>query len=140
MMVFFGTTAYLRGPNWLARMVQAYNRRGPAALYGSTGNCGDAREGCFPHIRTTGLWCAPILVNMHPLRVTNPAQRYPYEHGPACLTQWARDKGYSAFVCDWHNEYEWPAWDAIPNGFHQGNQSGVIVGDRLCRVPYGCDP
>jgi len=139
MMVFFGTTAYLRGPNWLKRMVDAFERRGHSALYGSTGNCGDARVGVWPHIRTTGFWLSPAIMNMHPLRVTHPSHRYPFEHGENCLTQWCRNQGYKAFVCDWGQEYEWPAWDLIPGGFHRDQQQGVIVGDRLTRPPYyGC--
>lgn len=136
MMVFFGTTAYLRRPNWLARMEEAFAKHGNACLYGSTANQGDARVNVYPHIRTTGFWLSPAIMNMHPLRVTSPEQRYPFEHGPQCLTQWCRDMGYRAFMVTWDAEVEFPMWDAIPNGFHQGDQSALIVGDRLTCPPY----
>lgn len=135
-MVFFGTTAYLRGPGWLNRMVEAFERRGHAALYGCTANQGDQRFGVFPHIRTTGFWLSPAIMNMYPLRVTDPSHRYPAEHGPNCLTEWCRAQGYGAWMVTWDGEYQFPHWDSIPNGFHQGDQSNLIVGDRLTAPPY----
>jgi len=140
MMVFFGMTAYLRGPHWLKRMEDAFKTRGHQCLYGSTANQGDARVNVTPHIRTTGFWCSPALMNMYPNRVTDPSQRYPFEHGVLGFTQWCRNQGYGVYMVTWDAEVEFPHWDAIPNGFHQGDQSSLIVGDRLTRVPYGCDP
>jgi hypothetical protein len=135
MMVFFGATAYIRGPGWLKRMAEAFERWGPANLYGCMGNDGDSRFGVFPHIRTTGYFLAPTLMNMYPLRVTRPEQRYPAEHGPGCLTQWFKDQGHRAMIVTWDQEYEWP-WDRIPNGFHQGNQSALLTGDKNSAPPY----
>jgi hypothetical protein len=136
MMVFFGTTAYLRGPGWLRRMVEAFEHRGKAGLYGSTANQGNPGVGVFPHIRTTGFWLSPAIMNMYPLRVTDPSQRYPAEHGPHCLTEWCRAQGYRAWMVAWNGEYEWPYWDSVQNGYHQGNQSNLIVGDRMTAPPF----
>lgn len=135
MMVFFGSSAYLRGPGWLKRMRESFERFGPANLYGSMGNDGDSRCGVVPHVRTTGFWMAPLMMNMYPLRVTRPEQRYPAEHGPESLSQWFRDTGHKVIVATWHGDYEWP-WDAIPNGFHQGDQSALLTGDRVSCPPY----
>src|SRR5437899_6294779 len=140
MMVFMGTTAYLRRPGWLNRMQDSFIRYGNAAIYVSTANQGDNLINVFPHIRTTGFWMSPVIMNMHPLRVTDPSHRYPYEHGPACLTQWCRDQGYKALMVTYEGVYEFPYWDSAPNGFHQGNQSALIVGDRLTAPPYFAFP
>lgn len=136
MMVFLGTTAYLRGSGWLRRMAEAFDRHGKAAIYGSTANCGNDAYHVYPHIRTTGFFLAPLLMNMYPVRVTDPSQRYPVEHGPNCLTQWCRNQGYKALMVTWGGEYEWPAWDHVPNGFQRGDQSNLLVGDRLTAPPY----
>src|SRR5437899_6314166 len=59
MMVFMGTTAYLRRPGWLNRMQDSFTRYGNAAIYGSTANQRDNRANVFPHIRTTRFWMSP---------------------------------------------------------------------------------
>lgn len=133
MMVFFGSSAYLRGPGWLKRMAEAFERHGPANLYGSMGN--DGNGNVFPHIRTTGFWTAPLMMNMYPHRVTRPEQRYPAEHGPECLTQWFKNQGHRQLIVTWDNEWDWP-WDRIPNGYHQGDQSALLTGDRVSAPPY----
>ncbi len=135
MMVFFGSSGYVRGPGWLKRMAEAFERFGPACLYGSMGNDGDARVNVVPHVRTTGFWLAPLMLNMYPLKVTRPEQRYPAEHGPESLSQWFRDTGHKVIIATWTSEHEWP-WDTIPNGFHQGDQSALLTGDRVSCPPY----
>lgn len=140
MMVFFGTTAYLRGPGWLKRMAEAFDRHGPACLYGSTANNGNLAIGVHPHIRTTGFFLAPLLLNVYPLRVTEPSQRYASEHGMNCLTAWFWSKSLPTFMVTWDGEYQWPSWDQIRNGYHNGDQSNIIVGDRLTCPPFYPSP
>lgn len=140
MIVFLGASAYCRRPGWLLRMANAFNRRGGSHLYGCMGNQGVPQVGVLPHIRTTGFWLAPGLMNRYPHRVSTPGGRYPFEHGPECLTQWVRNQGLRAFVCDWTEEYEYPNWDSIENGFHRGNQSGLLTGDHLSEPPYHPTP
>lgn len=136
MMVFFGASGYLRGPNWLKRMADAFERHGPTALYGTTANNGDMGVGVYPHIRTTGYFLAPLMFNMYPLKVTRPEHRYPAEHGPNCLTEWFRKSGHKALMVTWHHEYEWPFWASIYNGFQHGDQSELLCGDRMTDPPF----
>lgn len=136
LMVFLGGSTYLRGKRWLERMVESFQKHGPA-LYGVMGNQGDAKVKVAPHIRTTGWWMPPALLNQYPVQTTSDQKsRYGFEHGPHCLTSWIKSKGLKVFVVTWSGEYEWPNWDSIPNGFHQGNQSALLVGDRLTEPPY----
>lgn len=134
LMVFFGSTAYLRGPGWLHRMSHTFKRLGDN-LYGSMANRGDANSKVFPHIRTTGFWMSPKLFAAYPFAITEPEHRYPFEHGPDCLTSWILKLRRKAIVVGWHHENAWPDWN-IRNGFHDGDQSEVIVGDRLSKPPY----
>lgn len=142
MMVFFGGSSYFRGPGWLMRMANAFQAYGDEALYGCTGNQGDNRqvnthfERIWPHIRTTGFWCSPRLINTHPFRVKDNSERYPYEHGPAGLTSWVISQGKPALVVGWTEIKPVHECDSIPNGFHQGDQSNIMVGDRLTAPPY----
>lgn len=135
LMVFFGASTYLKGPNWLMRMAVSFQKHGPA-LFGVMGNQGDARVNVKPHIRTTGFWMPPSLFNKYPVTVAKPEQRFPFEHGENCLTSWVYAQGLKVFVVTWKGEYEWPNWDSIENGFHRGDQSALLAGDRISREPY----
>jgi hypothetical protein len=135
LMVFFGASSYLRGGNWLKRMSQAYELHGNA-LYGAMGNRGDGGFNVFPHIRTTGFWLDPKLLNAYPMAVTQASERYQFEHGRNCLTQWVGRQGLRSFVVSWHGEYLSNYWDAFANGFHRGDQSELLVGDRLSEPPF----
>lgn len=135
LMVFLGGTAYPSRTGWLARMVDAYLKHGHA-LYGSTGNRGDGRVNVYPHIRTTGFWLPTALMNAYPIRVTQNSQRYEFEHGRTCLTEWIKTQGLKAWVVTWDGEYLWENWDLIPNGFHRGDQSGLLIRDRVTDPPF----
>lgn len=135
LMVFFGSSGFFKGPGWLARMVESFQKHGDA-LYGVMGNTGDERFNVYPHIRTTAFWISPRLLNLYPHRVTTPEGRYPFEHGPDCLTRWIRRQGLKALVVTWSGEYEAQDWLAIPNGFRSGDESAMLAGDRLNSPPY----
>lgn len=137
--VFCGGSTYIRGSNWLGRIVHSYQKHGEA-LYGVMANCGNLICDVWPHIRTTGFWTSPALFNKYPERVKTDVQRYPFEHSRNCLTQWLRDHGFNAFVVTWEKEYPPEQWHAIPDGFHSGSQSGLILGDRLTEPPYHPTP
>jgi hypothetical protein len=135
LMVFFGVSTLIKGPGWLKRMAEVAQKHG-SGLYGVMGNMGDARFNVYPHIRTTGFWMAPSLMNRYPHRVTDPSQRYAFEHGMNSLTQWVRNQYLKCMVCTWDGEYDYPNWDSFPNGIHRGDQSALIVSDRYCDPPY----
>lgn len=133
LMVFMGGTAFVLGRGWLERMIEAFKKHGPENLYGST-----ASHGVTPHIRTTGFFCDPKLVNAYPFPPTTSEQksRYGFEHGDNSLTQWVLKRGGKALMITWTQEVEKEGWDLIPNGFQRGTQGALIVGDRLTEPPY----
>lgn len=138
MMVFFGGNTYIKCTGWLRRMVEAFKKYGDT-LYGTTANRGTEGQGVWPHIRTTGFFCSPRLMNAYPERITDSGrhgQRYAFEHGPNSLTQWIVNSGKHPWVVAYDGEYMLPACDTIPNGFHQNDQSNLLVGDRMTRPPY----
>jgi hypothetical protein len=135
LMVFFGATAWFPKANWLQRVYQASQRRG-LAIYGSHGNQGDHNVSTWPHVRTTGWWLNPGLLSRYPMVVTQPQQRYPFEHGPTCLCQWAKSQGIPTWVVGWDGEYAVEVCDGMPNGFHKGDQSNLLFMDRLTSPPY----
>lgn len=136
LMVFFGSTAYLKHTGWLVRMVEAYHRHGDT-IYGAMGNQGAQHAHVKPHIRTTGFWLSPALMNRHPIIVTRPEQRYEWEHGVTSLTSWLVSQGKQPWVVS-ARDGEWllQACDSIPNGYHNGDQSNLLCGDRLTCPPY----
>lgn len=134
LIVFFGASTYLRGPGWLKRMAESFEKRGPA-LFGCMANDGDDRVNVKRHIRTTAFWLPPSLFNKYPIRVTRDDQRYEFEHGATCLTSWIYEQGLKVYMVVWHGEYEWP-WDRIEGGFHRNNQEGLLAGDHISMAPY----
>lgn len=136
LMVFFGNSAYLRKQGWLERMIQSSEKHGNKALYGSMGHRGDIGHNVYPHIRTTGWWINPALLNAYPFHVLKPEVRYEFEHGKTCLSEWIRTNGLQRLVVTFNAEYEWKDWDLTGNGYHQGDQSGLLSGDRLTEPPY----
>lgn len=135
-MLFLGSHTYFRRGGWLHRVRATFKEYGDN-LYGATGNQGDSRVNVYPHIRTTAMWCSPGLMNRCPLRVTDASQRYPFEHGPNGLTTWHLSQPLNrAMVCGWYGEWDVLNCDQMPGGFHRGDQSNLLIGDRLTCPPY----
>jgi hypothetical protein len=139
LMVFFGGSSYFRRPGWLRRMVSVYKCYGEG-LYGCTGNQGDTRFNVWPHVRTTGFWCNPRLVNEHPFKVSDNSQRYAWEHGPDGLTSYVLSQSKPAYIVGWDCVLPLSQCDSMAGGFHQGTQHNILVGDRLTSPPYWASP
>jgi hypothetical protein len=133
--VCFGTSAYIKCNDWMKRMVESFVKRGDT-LFGTMGNAGDAAVKVEPHIRTTSFWISPSLFAQYPFVVTDSNKRYEFEHGPTCLTTWIRNLGKTPYMVTRDGEYERQEWDFIPNGFHRGDQSNLLAGDRVSAPPY----
>lgn len=135
MMVFFGASTYLRGAGWLARMHDVFAKNGPG-LYGTMPNRGNRGYSVSPHLRSTGFWCPPSLINRYPHRITKAEQRYGWEHGSHCFTSWVKSQKLPVLAVSWEGTYREPHWDQIPGGYHNANQSNLICGDRMTEPPY----
>lgn len=135
LMVFFGSSTYFKRVGWLIRMFTSFNLHGDT-IYGAMGNQGDVHSWVKPHIRTTGFWMSPGLMNRYPIKVTQSDQRYEFEHGPTGLTSWVIAQGKQPWVVAWDGDYRLQTCDHIPNGFHRGNQENLLVGDRMSSPPY----
>jgi hypothetical protein len=135
LMVFFGGSTYFRGPGWLRRMVEVYQKFG-GGLFGCTGNQGDRRFNVWPHVRTTAFWCNPKLLNEHPFKVTDNSQRYPWEHSENSITQFALSKNLPVYVVGWNDMKPLHECDSMVGGYHNSNQENLMVGDVLTSVPY----
>lgn len=133
--VCFGSSTYLRRPGWMTRMVEAFQRHGDT-LYGAMGNCGDAIHNVSPHLRSTAFWLSPKLFVKYPYSVATEGTRYQFEHGPSCLTSWIREQGKTPWMVVFSGEFQLAQWDHIPNGFHRGDQSDLLAGDRISEPPF----
>lgn len=138
--LFFGSTAYCRVSNWAEPMIAAFREKGPYAVYGVCGNMGNLAVKVYPHVRTTGFWCSPKLFNNYPTTVTNPTERYPFEHGPQSLTMWSWANGYQVYIVDTDAVWEYPNWNNNPQGFQMGNQRSLLFGDRVTSPPFTANP
>jgi hypothetical protein len=97
---------------------------------------GDQRVNVSPHVRTTGFWLSPKVLNRYPITVKTPDMRYPFEHGPNGLTMWAWSQGMQVLVVDGDGIWQFPTWDDSTEGFHRGTQRALLFGDRLSMPPY----
>lgn len=135
LMVFFGASTFYMRPGWLIRMATVYQRNG-IAQYGAMGSGAEPRYNVWPHIRTTAFWMPPELMNQYPKRVVDASGRHPFEHGKDCFTEWLKKKGVMSWEVTWNKELLVKQWGSDPNGFHRGNQSSLLAGDRMCEPPY----
>lgn len=135
LMVCLGASTYFRKAGWLERMVEAARKKG-LGFYGAMGNKGDYRKKIWPHLRTTGFWFDPVLLNAYPVSVKKKSQRYEFEHGQTCLFEWAKTFGIPVWVVTYDGEYEIPHIHRIKNGYQTGDQSNLLTGDRLTEPPY----
>lgn len=136
LMICLGAGVYFRQDGWLRRILEAWQKHG-VALYGAMGNGGNARVSALPHIRTVAFWLPPDLLRAYPIKVERPEQRYPFEHGPQSLSQWVWKVGLECWMVAQSGEYRLAQWNSLRNGFQRGNQSELLMGDRLCDPPFG---
>jgi hypothetical protein len=133
--LFLGATSWLTRPGWGLRILEVREQFDPG-ICGSMGNQGDMNSSVYPHLRTTGFWMDREVFNQYPKQVNIASERYLFEHGKDCLTEWVRLAGKRALVVGWENVVDVAQADQLPNGFHRGDQSNLIVKDRLCEPPY----
>jgi hypothetical protein len=138
LMVFFGACSYFRKPEWLVPVLRSYFRKGNT-LYGATSHPGEGNH-IHPHIRTTGFWLKPELLTQYCPDGIDNDRRYELEHGQTCLTNWFRNHGMTPWVVTYGGEYRVEQSREIPNGYHNGDQSNVLFGDRLTEPPNHDDP
>lgn len=134
-MLFMGSSIVFRHHGWLNRVKDSVSRHGDG-LYGAMGNSGNIPGNVWPHIRTTGFWMLRETFNAYPKVVSNPQERYPFEHGKMCLSEWTRHQGKKVLVVTSDAEYEYKDWDTFPNGLHRGDQSALLFTDRLTEPPF----
>lgn len=138
LMIFCGGHTYFRKPGWLIRIWEVFQEKGNT-LYGATGHQGNLAVNVHPHVRTTGFWCHPSLLAQYPYLVTQKGgggQRYDMEHGHDCLSNWVRRAGLIPWIVGWDSALPLMECDSMPNGYHQGDQSNVLIGDRLTQAPF----
>lgn len=135
LMVFFGGSSFFNRPGWMNRVVASFAKYGNG-LYGAMGNRGDPGAKVEPHIRTTCFWCPSALMNSYPKRIRRQEDRYEFEHGASCFTNWVKAKNLPVLMVTWSGEYRWKDWDDIRNGYHRGDQSDLIMHDRLSDYPF----
>lgn len=133
--IFIGATSWFTRPNWGVRMLEVRDKFS-AGIYGAMGNQGDLNSKVWPHVRTTGFWMDTKLFNEYPHKLTHAGERYAFEHGKDCLTEWVKGFGLRALIVGWENVVDVSQADQLPNGFHRGDQSNLIVRDRLSEPPY----
>lgn len=123
LMLCLGTPVRFRRAGWLDQIVNLYLECGPG-LYGSWG-CHQPK----PHIRTTGFFCPPELLNAYPHAVTT-ATRYEVEHGSNSLTLWSQKMGMGTFQVTWKGAFPVEHWH-VPS-----NEDCLFLDQNTDRMAY----
>lgn len=134
-MVMFGASTYFKRKGWLESIVDSHDRYG-LGIYGAMGNSGSIQQHIWPHIRTTGWWLNPEILDAYPIPISHTRMRYQFEHGPACICEWAKSQGLKRWVTAFDKTYRLEDCDKIPDGFHKGHQNNMLCGDRLTEPPH----
>lgn len=135
LMVCFGSSSYFRMNGWLERIKESFSKYGDT-LCGASGHQGTGD--IHPHIRTTGFWMSPKLLSKYPKRRIETHERYEFEHGASCLTNWVKSQGKHPMVITKIGDYTLHQCDSAPGGYHS-SQENLLFGDRLTEYPHGCD-
>jgi len=117
-------------PEWLVCLI------GGIGPIWSDGKRGRVTLECLGAHQDDGIWMPPKLMNEYPHIVVDPKDRHPFEHGRNCFTEWVKHRGLISWEVTWERELTVNHWGADPNGYHRGNQSGLLAGDRMCEPPY----
>jgi hypothetical protein len=133
-LMMLGGSAYCRRAGWALRAYRAFQTLGSNAIFGACGHAG--APGVHKHIRTTGWWAAPALLNRYPHWPKNEAGRYEMEHGTTCISGWVLAQGGQCWVVNMGSEFTLENPQGDVNGYARGNHSSLLIGDRLCAPPY----
>jgi hypothetical protein len=133
--VFFGGSIFFWKAGWLKRIAESIEACGET-LYGTMAGGSNLSQAVYPHIRTTGFWTTPKIMNAYPHKAKCDNDRYEMEHRENCLTMWAEKNGFIPKVVTWDAIYDIPQWVSIKDGFHISDQSGLLFKDRLCESPW----
>lgn len=135
LMVCLGASTYFRKAGWLERMVEGAEKYG-LGVYGSMGHQGHTAYRVWPHVRTSAFWLDPVLLNEYPMRIRGTGQRYEFEHGRSSICEWAKAMGFEVRVIGFKGDWPLATCNAMPNGYHKGDQSNCLTGDRLSEPPF----
>jgi len=128
-MMMLGGSSYCHRPGWGLRALTAFQKLGSSAILGTCGHTG--APGVHKHLRSTGWWTSPDLLRKYPYWPKDHAGRYGAEHGSLCFSAWAQQIGFPIWVVSFAGEYPLERSQDDPNGYARGNQTNVLIGDRL---------
>jgi hypothetical protein len=132
-MLCLGTYTYMKRSGWLRRMVDAWDKHGPGLYATSTSNQ------IRPHVQTTGFLCPASLLVDYPVKIISKRDRYRFEHGEECITNFALLKKLQLMLVTWSGEHGWTAWRQQPNIFWKGSQEECLFWRPLMEE-YAADP
>ncbi len=120
-MFCLASSAHVRKPGWLRKVLDAWNEFGPG-IYGTL-----ATYEVRPHICTTGFMIPAELMAAYPLPVTDKHSRYEFEHGVNSMVNLAIRSGVTVKLVTWDGVYDWPDWRKPENVYCKGDHSNVIT-------------
>jgi hypothetical protein len=121
MMLCCGESVYFHRAGWLKRFVEAWEKIGPGMHGPFSSNSVRA------HLNTTAFCCHPLLLKQYPVKVSNRAERYAFEHGDQSLWRRIAHNGMPVRLVTWDGEYEPRAWRYPQNILWRGDQSNCLM-------------
>lgn len=124
------SNVHFHRPNWLERMVEAFQLHGPG-VYGPVGSYETA-----PHLRTFCIATTPSLLRKYPFNVTNLEEAYRFESGIWNFTSWVSQQGLPALMVMPDGELKQSDWRKPQNIFRRGDQTNCLIWDRYTHLYF----
>lgn len=115
-----GESVHFWKSGWLKRLVEAWQRHGPG-MYSPFGT-----HVIRAHLQTTAFMIAPNMLREYPLKVTDKASRYEFEHGERALWRRLHARNIPVKLVTWDGEYGPGQWRTPPNVLWKGDQSNLL--------------
>lgn len=120
MLVCLGESVYFHRPDWLLKMVNAWNEFGPG-MYGFFSS--------FlvrAHLNTTAFVTAPLYLQQYP-KAKDRASRYEFEHGTHSLWRTIQAQGRPAKLVTWDGVWDPIQWRLPKNILWRGTQENCLI-------------
>jgi hypothetical protein len=121
MMLCLGESVHFHREGWLQRLVEARERYGPG-MYGPL-----ATHVIRAHLQTTAFFCPPSFLREYPLKVTDKASRYQFEHGERALWRRLHARNIPVKLVTFDGEWSPGQWRLPQNCLWRGDQSNCLM-------------
>ena len=121
LMLCLGESVYFHRAGWLQRIIKSVQQHGPG-MYGPFGT-----HVIRAHLQTTAFFCPPSFLREYPLKVTDKASRYQFEHGERALWRRLHARNVPVKLVTWDGDWSPGQWRLPKNCLWRGTQENLLM-------------